>query len=83
MRDLGIPGDKVNVNGGAIALGHLIGMSGARLALTPRPGMVMLGDAVNAKKAVGQAKQDLEVIDVAQLLIRSIKLREGQAQSQE
>ena len=82
MRDLGIPGDKVNVNGGAIALGHLIGMS-ARLALTPRPGMVMLGDAVNAKKAVSQAKQDLEVIDVAQLLIRSIKLREGQAQSQE
>jgi hypothetical protein len=28
--------------------------------------MVMLGDAVNAKKAVGEAKQTLEVIDVAQ-----------------
>jgi acetyl-CoA C-acetyltransferase len=26
--------DKVNVNGGAIALGHPLGMSGARLALT-------------------------------------------------
>jgi Fe-S oxidoreductase len=38
--------------------------------------MVMLGDAVNAKKATGEAKQSLEVIDVAQLLIRSIRLRE-------
>jgi acetyl-CoA C-acetyltransferase len=33
MRDLGITDDKVNVNGGAIALGHPIGASGARLAL--------------------------------------------------
>jgi len=30
---LGVSSDKVNVNGGAIALGHPIGMSGARLAL--------------------------------------------------
>jgi acetyl-CoA C-acetyltransferase len=34
MRDLGVGHDIVNVNGGAIALGHPIGMSGARLALT-------------------------------------------------
>jgi acetyl-CoA C-acetyltransferase len=34
MDDLGISDDVVNVNGGAIALGHPIGMSGARLALT-------------------------------------------------
>jgi acetyl-CoA C-acetyltransferase len=33
MRDLGLSEDKVNVNGGAIALGHPIGMSGARIAL--------------------------------------------------
>ena len=33
-RDLGVGTDKVNVNGGAIALGHPIGMSGARLVLT-------------------------------------------------
>jgi acetyl-CoA C-acetyltransferase len=33
MRDLGVTEDKVNVNGGAIALGHPIGMSGARLVL--------------------------------------------------
>ncbi len=32
--DLGIAEDKVNVNGGAIALGHPIGMSGTRLALS-------------------------------------------------
>jgi acetyl-CoA C-acetyltransferase len=31
---LGLPEDRVNVNGGAIALGHPVGMSGARLALT-------------------------------------------------
>lgn len=32
--DLSIPEEKVNVNGGAIALGHPVGMSGTRLALT-------------------------------------------------
>jgi acetyl-CoA C-acetyltransferase len=34
MADLGIGADVVNVNGGAIALGHPIGMSGNRLVLT-------------------------------------------------
>jgi acetyl-CoA C-acetyltransferase len=34
MAELGISSDIVNVNGGAIALGHPIGMSGNRLALT-------------------------------------------------
>ncbi|MFD5984187.1 acetyl-CoA C-acetyltransferase [Streptomyces cyaneofuscatus] len=33
MKDLGVTPDKVNVNGGAIALGHPIGMSGARVVL--------------------------------------------------
>jgi len=33
MRDLGVGPDKVNVNGGAIAMGHPIGASGARIAL--------------------------------------------------
>jgi acetyl-CoA C-acetyltransferase len=32
-RELGVSDDKVNVNGGAIALGHPIGMSGARIVL--------------------------------------------------
>jgi acetyl-CoA C-acetyltransferase len=34
MDDLGLADDIVNVNGGAIALGHPVGMSGTRLALT-------------------------------------------------
>ena len=34
MADLGIPADKLNVNGGALALGHPIGASGARLIVT-------------------------------------------------
>ena len=34
IKDLGMPKDKVNVNGGAIALGHPIGASGARILVT-------------------------------------------------
>jgi acetyl-CoA C-acetyltransferase len=34
MRDLDIPHEKVNVNGGATALGHPIGASGARILAT-------------------------------------------------
>jgi len=34
VRDLGLDEEKVNVNGGAIALGHPLGMSGARLAVS-------------------------------------------------
>jgi hypothetical protein len=32
----------------------------------------MLGDAVSAKQAAGEAKETLQVIDVAQLLVRSV-----------
>jgi 3-oxoadipyl-CoA thiolase len=34
MRELGLDHEKMNVNGGAIALGHPLGMSGARLVVT-------------------------------------------------
>jgi 3-oxoadipyl-CoA thiolase len=34
IRELGLDPDKVNVNGGAIALGHPLGMSGARLVVS-------------------------------------------------
>jgi len=34
MKELGIPHDKLNINGGACALGHPIGASGARLVVT-------------------------------------------------
>ena len=34
MKDVGIPHEKVNVNGGACALGHPIGATGARIITT-------------------------------------------------
>ena len=34
MKELGIPHEKLNVNGGACAMGHPIGASGARLIVT-------------------------------------------------
>ncbi len=36
--------------------------------------LVMLGDAISAKKSSGEAKESLEVVDVAQLLARSVAL---------
>jgi hypothetical protein len=36
--------------------------------------LVMLGDAVAAKKSTGEAKESLEVVDVAQLLARSVQV---------
>ena len=46
MRDLGLPHEKVNVNGGATALGHPIGASGARIIVT----------LLNALKARGKKR---------------------------
>jgi hypothetical protein len=43
IRELGLDEERVNVNGGAIALGHPLGMSGARLALTAVHGMEKRG----------------------------------------
>ena len=34
MRELGIDEERLNVNGGSIAIGHPLGMSGARLTVT-------------------------------------------------
>ena len=33
IRELGVDGQRVNINGGAIAIGHPIGASGARITL--------------------------------------------------
>jgi acetyl-CoA C-acetyltransferase len=43
MRDLGLPGDIVNVNGGACAIGHPIGASGARIVVTLLRAMIARG----------------------------------------
>jgi acetyl-CoA C-acetyltransferase len=48
MRDLSLPSDIVNVNGGACALGHPIGASGARIVVTLLHAMIARG----AKKGI-------------------------------
>ncbi len=55
--DLGIDETKVNVNGGAIALGHPIGMSGTRLALTALSELRRRGGGVAAVALCGGGGQ--------------------------
>lgn len=57
MRDLGVSEDIVNVNGGAIALGHPIGMSGARLALTLGLELKRRGGGIGAAALCGGGGQ--------------------------
>jgi len=57
MADLGIGDDVVNVNGGAIALGHPIGASGNRLALTLLHEMHRRGTDVGAAALCGGGGQ--------------------------
>ncbi len=56
-RKLGIDPDKVNVNGGAIALGHPIGMSGARIALHLALELKRSGGGVGAAALCGGGGQ--------------------------
>ncbi|HSK25339.1 MAG TPA: acetyl-CoA C-acetyltransferase [Jiangellales bacterium] len=66
VRDLGIDEDKVNVNGGAIAMGHPIGMSGARLALHLALELRRRGGGVGAAALCGGGGQgDALVLRVA------------------
>jgi acetyl-CoA C-acetyltransferase len=57
MKELGLDPDIVNVNGGAIALGHPIGMSGARLALTLALELRRRGGGVGAAALCGGGGQ--------------------------
>ena len=57
MADLGISDDIVNVNGGAIALGHPIGASGNRLALTLLHDLHRRGGGVGAAALCGGGGQ--------------------------
>ena len=57
VMDLGIPDEIVNVNGGAIALGHPIGMSGNRLALTLSYELKRRGGGIGAASLCGGGGQ--------------------------
>ena len=56
-RELGVSEDKVNVNGGAVALGHPIGASGARLVLTLAMELARRGGGVGAAALCGGGGQ--------------------------
>lgn len=56
-RELGIADDKVNVNGGAIALGHPVGMSGARVVLHLALELQRRGGGVGAAALCGGGGQ--------------------------
>jgi acetyl-CoA C-acetyltransferase len=56
-RDLGISEDVVNVNGGAIALGHPVGMSGARIVMTLLNELKRRGGGVGAAALCGGGGQ--------------------------
>ena len=62
MADLGISDDIVNVNGGAIALGHPIGMSGNRVALTILHELHRRGGGVGAAALCGGGGQGDAII---------------------
>ena len=62
MRELGITDNIVNVNGGAIALGHPIGMSGNRLALTILHELHRRGGGVGAAALCGGGGQGDAII---------------------
>ena len=57
MKDLGISDDVVNVNGGAIALGHPVGMSGTRVVLTLINELRRRGGGVGAAALCGGGGQ--------------------------
>jgi acetyl-CoA C-acetyltransferase len=57
MKDLGISDDIVNVNGGAIALGHPIGMSGTRVVMTLINELLRRGGGVGAAALCGGGGQ--------------------------
>src|SRR5660398_208540 len=64
-RMLGIDADRVNVNGGAVALGHPIGASGARILLTLAYELRRRGGGVGvAAICSGTAQGDAVVIEV-------------------
>ncbi len=57
MRDLGLNSDQVNIDGGAISLGHPVGMSGARIVLHLAHALQQRGGGVGAAGLCGGGGQ--------------------------
>ncbi|MER7502310.1 acetyl-CoA C-acetyltransferase [Nonomuraea pusilla] len=65
VKELGVPMEKVNVNGGGIALGHPIGVSGARIVLTLAHELKRRGGGLGAAGLCGGGGQgDALIISV-------------------
>ena len=66
-KELGVDDDKVNVNGGAIALGHPVGMSGARIVLHLALELQRRGGGIGAAALCGGGGQgDALIVRVPQ-----------------
>jgi acetyl-CoA C-acetyltransferase len=66
MRMLDIPASKVNVNGGAVALGHPLGATGARIVVTLINALRHRGGGIGAATLCGGGGQgDAIIVEVA------------------
>ena len=61
-KQLGLTEDQVNVNGGAIALGHPLGMSGARITLSLALELKRRGGGIGAAALCGGGGQGSALI---------------------
>ncbi|MGO2111181.1 MAG: acetyl-CoA C-acyltransferase [Pseudoclavibacter sp.] len=61
-RELGVDPERVNVNGGAIALGHPVGMSGTRIALTLAHELRRRGGRIGAAALCGGGGQGEAIV---------------------
>jgi acetyl-CoA C-acetyltransferase len=62
MRQLGIPRDRLNVHGGAIALGHPFGMTGARIMTTLIHGLQATGGTIGMESMCVGGGQGMAMI---------------------
>ncbi len=62
VRQLGVDPAKVNIHGGAIAVGHPVGMSGARIALSLAHSLKAAGGGVGAAALCGGGGQGIAMI---------------------
>jgi acetyl-CoA C-acetyltransferase len=62
IRQLGVDADKVNIHGGAIALGHPVGMSGARIVLSLAHSLKAAGGGMGAAALCGGGGQGIAMI---------------------